>query len=60
MKPLPRAFASVLLAGGIVMVLAGLSAALGSTIVGAVVSTALVAALNALAERQRYRHADDE
>jgi hypothetical protein len=45
MRPLTRALSSLLLAGGIVMVLGGLSAALGSTLVGALVSTALVAAL---------------
>ena len=45
MRPLKRAFASALLAAGIVTILAGLIAAFGFTIGGGVASVALVAAL---------------
>ncbi|HTH02948.1 MAG TPA: hypothetical protein VL882_21890 [Vicinamibacterales bacterium] len=45
MGPLKRAFSSILLAGGIVTILAGLSATFGFTTGGFVTSIALVAAL---------------
>ena len=45
MRPLKRAFASVLLAGGLVLVFAGLSRAIGFTPTGILTSVAVMAAL---------------